>query len=157
MNEEAISIALELIQHYEGFVPHVYRDSAGYATIGFGNLWRPGMPEQVTREEALEMARRVLEMDSLFLEKQAPGLNAFQHAAMLSFIYNVGRQKFMRSSIRVALRRKHYEQIPDLLMKWVRAAGKVLKGLQRRRMAEALVFQGVPVPEAIRRAKEAYP
>lgn len=56
-----------------------------------------------------------------------------QHAAMLSFIYNVGQGNFCNSSVGRAFRAGKREEGCQNMGKFVRAAGVVLRGLERRR------------------------
>lgn len=56
-----------------------------------------------------------------------------QHAAMLSFIYNVGKSNFCDSSVGREFRAGHREAACRNMGKFTRAAGKELKGLVNRR------------------------
>lgn len=56
-----------------------------------------------------------------------------QHTAMLSFVYNVGQGNFCNSSVGRAFREGRREEGCRNMGKFVRAAGKVLPGLQNRR------------------------
>ncbi|MCW5693312.1 MAG: glycoside hydrolase family protein, partial [Pseudolabrys sp.] len=56
-----------------------------------------------------------------------------QHAAMLSFVYNVGRGNFCNSSVGRAFREGRREEGCRNMGKFTRAAGVVLRGLERRR------------------------
>ena len=56
-----------------------------------------------------------------------------QHAAMLSFVYNVGRKNFCDSSVGREFRAGHREAGCRNMGNFVRAAGVVLKGLENRR------------------------
>lgn len=56
-----------------------------------------------------------------------------QHAAMLSFVYNVGKHNFCESSVGREFRAGHRAQACRNMGKFVRANGVVLKGLNNRR------------------------
>src|SRR5690606_24794845 len=56
-----------------------------------------------------------------------------QHVALLSFILNVGKKNFCDSSVGRAFRAGRREEGCDNLGKFTRAAGVVLRGLERRR------------------------
>jgi lysozyme len=56
-----------------------------------------------------------------------------QHAAMLSFVYNVGKRNFCESSVGRDFRAGKREQACDDMGKFVRANGVVLRGLVNRR------------------------
>lgn len=56
-----------------------------------------------------------------------------QHAAMLSFVYNVGKGNFCNSSVGRAFRAGRRYEACDDMGKFTRAAGRELKGLENRR------------------------
>jgi GH24 family phage-related lysozyme (muramidase) len=53
--------ALGIIKHFEGYSPIIYQDAAGYDTIGFGHLIRPG--EKIEEPLLGEAAERLLLQD----------------------------------------------------------------------------------------------
>jgi lysozyme len=137
---------MELVCEFEGFRAEAYRDAAGVLTIGFGHTSRAGAPAvapgmRVTRAEA----RRILSRD---VARFASGvrsllrvdLNDNQFSALVSFAYNVGLGNFRASSVLAAINRGHFAAVPRRLAMWVKAGGRVLPGLVRRRAAEAALF-----------------
>jgi lysozyme len=63
--------------------------------------------------------------------------------ALVSFSFNLGLGTFQRSTVRSAFIRGDKETAGETLLKYCRAGGKVLQGLQRRRLAEhALLMRG---------------
>ena len=60
--------------------------------------------------------------------------------ALVSFSFNLGLGTLQRSSIRSKLNRGDKEGAIDTLLKYCRAGGKILRGLERRRAAEADLF-----------------
>lgn len=56
-----------------------------------------------------------------------------EHVAMLSFVYNVGKNNFCNSSVGREFRAGHREQACRNMGKFTRAAGVELKGLENRR------------------------
>ena len=65
-----------------------------------------------------------------------------QRAALLSFIYNVGRGAFARSTMLVHINAGRMDSAASEFTRWVKAGGQVLPGLARRRAAEAKLFRG---------------
>lgn len=63
-----------------------------------------------------------------------------QFDALVSFAYNLGLGTFQRSTLRKKLNRGDYEGAANELLKYNKAAGKVLRGLTRRRQAERALF-----------------
>jgi lysozyme len=60
--------------------------------------------------------------------------------ALVSFSFNLGLGTFQRSTVRSAFIRGDKTRAGEVLLKYCRAGGRVLKGLQRRRMAEHAMF-----------------
>jgi lysozyme len=64
-------------------------------------------------------------------------LNENQRAAVASFIYNLGRGAFRASTLRKRINAGEFDDIPYQLSRWNKAGGRILRGLVRRRAAEA--------------------
>jgi len=60
--------------------------------------------------------------------------------ALVSFSFNLGLGTFQRSTVRSAFLRGDKTRAGEVLLKYCRAGGKVLLGLQRRRLAEHAMF-----------------
>lgn len=97
-----------------------YRDSAGVWTIGFGHIdgVRAGMvctPDQAERwlDEDLD------EAEAAVAEFVTVALNDNQHAALVSFAFNVGTGAFERSTLVRMLNQGRYDLVPEQLMLWV--------------------------------------
>jgi lysozyme len=67
-------------------------------------------------------------------------VNDAQFAALVSFAYNVGLGAFRSSSVLKAVNAGDFDAVPRRLQLWVKARGKVLPGLVKRRAAEAALF-----------------
>lgn len=75
-----------------------------------------------------------------------------EYAAYISFAYNVGSAGACRSSSFARLNRGDHVGACEALMGWVKAQGRVVKGLVNRRTAERkLCLEGVDEP-AVKRA-----
>jgi lysozyme len=61
--------------------------------------------------------------------------------SLVSFAFNVGLGTFQRSTLRQALLRGNKTQAMESLVKYCRAGGKIVKGLQTRRLDEKAVFE----------------
>jgi lysozyme len=74
-----------------------------------------------------------------------PNVQLKQHEfdALVSFCFNLGLGCFQRSTIRQALLRGDKEQAMESLMKYCRAGGKILRGLENRRKDERRLFEGL--------------
>lgn len=149
---------VQLISHFEGFSPYMYKDSAGLDTIGYGHLIRRGesFNEPMLPEEAHRLLQKDLkDAESVVNRHVAVTLRQHQADAVISFTFNVGPGKkgvkdglvALKASGRPStlLRRineERHEDVPDQFRKWVRAAGVVVRGLVRRREAEATLYSG---------------
>lgn len=151
------SKGLDALIKHEGLRHNMYKDVAGYPTIGVGHLltraeldtgsimlggtavsWEKGLtPAQVKDllsqdlkkfENAVDTSVRVL-------------LNQNQFDALVSFAFNVGVGAFGRSTLLKRLNAAlPKEDVAKEFAKWNRAGGKVVKGLVNRRKAEAALF-----------------
>jgi len=139
INEEGLAH----LKKWEGLRLQAYQDSAGIWTIGYGHTSAAGAPQvqkglKITASQAEAMLARDLgQYEKAVEESVKVGLSDNQFAALVSFCYNVGVSSFKRSTLLKKLNKGNYDSVPQELMKWTRAGGKRLKGLENRRAAEA--------------------
>lgn len=134
---------LELIKRYEGFRAEPYLCPGGYWTIGYGHVIKSpkDYPYSLTNDEALELLMQdVVRAESAVLRLIRVPLTKGQFDALVSFTFNLGGGALQRSTLRRKVNREEHADVPDELMKWVWAGGKKLKGLVRRRAAEAALY-----------------
>jgi len=136
---------LELIAEFEGFSPTIYKDVAGYPTIGFGHLLKENeeklFQNGITKEQAYELlAKDVKEAENAIIKYVRVPLTQNQFDALVSFVYNVGSGNFQRSTLLKELNAKNYAKAADEFLKWTKAGGKEYKGLVRRRQKERELF-----------------
>jgi len=137
-------VAIGLIQQFEGFSPFRYRDSAGYWTIGVGHLIRPG--EHFNEPLLGDAAEVLFERD---LKPKVAAVNARvsvplyqgQFDASVSLVYNIGEGAFAKSTALKKINAGRHEEVPTQIKRWNKAGGKVVKGLERRREAEAELYR----------------
>jgi lysozyme len=139
---------LNLIKTFEGFRANAYRDPVGIWTIGYGHTSMAGPPEvkegmSVTRQEAaIILARDVAAFSDGVRRLLKRQVNDRQFSALVSFAYNVGLENFRKSSVLKAVNDGNDAAVARRLQLWVKAGGRVLPGLVRRRAAEAAMFAG---------------
>ena len=63
-------------------------------------------------------------------------LSQNQFDALVIFCYNVGINAFRESMLVKLLNQGEYDNVPEQLLKWNKAGGKVVNGLTNRRKAE---------------------
>ena len=159
----AIEIATQLIQHYEECVLHPYQREGDRPTIGWGNtFWENGTPVTMD-DKAIDQARA----DTLFVfwltdfnSKIAPHVLSAKPnelAAFLSLAYNIGVNAFLASSALRLFLRADSVAAGNAIELWDKSDDIVLKGLQRRRRAEHLVYDGTDVLAAVAQAEAQFP
>lgn len=132
-----------LIKQFEGCKLYAYRDAVGVPTIGYGRTKGVYMGMAITQAQADKFL--VEDMSECFKVLNKLGVNFAQRQfdALCSWIYNLGQGNFNSSTLRKRIvADASDEAIADEIVKWVYAGGKVLLGLQRRRVAEANMFLG---------------
>ena len=142
--------AIKLIKHHEGVRNRPYRCPANLWTCGVGHLIGDGkhLPDSwnrtFTEEEIDGLLKSDLRRFELGVHKMLPNVPLRQHEfdAIISFCFNLGLGCFQRSTIRQALLRGDKTQAMESLVKYCRAGGKILRGLQIRRLDEKALFEG---------------
>lgn len=134
---------IDLIKRFEGFSPTVYFCPAGYPTIGYGHVVKKSedFSDGVTQGEAEELLRLDAQIaERAVLRLITVPLTDGQFDALVSFTYNLGSGALQRSTLRRVINRQNHHNVPAQLMRWVWAGGRKLRGLVRRREAEALLY-----------------
>ena len=142
---------IQLIKHHEGVRNRPYRCPAGLWTVGVGHLISDGksLPDSWNRTFTQEEIDAILRSDLRKFEtgvlRMLPKvqLRQCEFDALVSFSFNLGLGTFQRSTIRQALLRGDKEAAMESLLKYCKAGGKILKGLQNRRLDERKLFLGV--------------
>jgi lysozyme len=142
--------AIALIKHHEGVRNRPYRCPANLWTVGVGHLIGDGksLPDSWNRTFSQEEIDGILKSDlrrfELGVHKMLPNVPLRQHEfdAIISFCFNLGLGCFQRSTLRQALLRGDKKAAMESLVKYCRAGGKILKGLQTRRLDEKALFEG---------------
>jgi lysozyme len=142
--------AIKLIKHHEGVRNRPYRCPANLYTVGVGHLIGDGksLPESWNRTFTEAEIDGILKSDlrrfELGVHKMLPNVPLRQHEfdAIISFCFNLGLGCFQRSTLRQALLRGDKKAAMESLVKYCRAGGKILRGLQIRRLDEKSLFEG---------------
>lgn len=141
------TLALETIKRFEGCQLRAYPDPAtggdpwtiGYGTTGptikNGLVWTQVQAEAALLEGVRELGRDVQACCKRVLEP-------YERAALVSFAYNVGIGALRNSTLLRLLNAGETKQAADQFLRWNRAAGKVMRGLTKRRQAERQLFLG---------------
>ncbi len=133
----------------EGVRQTVYRDVAGYATVGVGHLVRSqdnlSVGDRVSYDQVLDFLEDDLAIAEEGVRRLVGDLPIYQHEfdALLDLVYNVGEGNVSeRKSPRLnaAIAAGDYETIADEL-NYTTAAGKVARGLEFRSERRAAIFE----------------
>ena len=140
---------VNLIKHFEGCRLEAYKCPAGVWTVGYGHT--KGVKEGDAIEQ--EAAEAFLIEDLEAFEQAVARLvkvpiTQQQFDALVSFTFNLGAGNLAASTLLRKLNNYQYAEVPEQMMRWVKAGGQVLDGLVRRRAAEAALFQNKDWREA---------
>jgi len=150
--------AIELIKHHEGVRFRPYRCPARLYTVGVGHVMYPeqgklkiedrdGFPlrPEDNRVWTKDEVDAILKADLARFEKGVATyctvpLTQGMFDALVSFSFNVGLGTLQRSTLRSKLNRGDKLGAADELLKYCLGGGKILKGLQNRRIDERAMF-----------------
>ena len=150
--------AIAMIKHHEGVRLNPYRCPARLWTVGVGHVMFPQQgalkledrdaftpPEHAMRKYSMEEVDGILKSD---LDRFERGVERFcpvaltqgMFDALVSFSFNVGLGTLQRSTLRQKVLRGDKAGAAEELLKYCMAGGKILKGLQNRRIDERALF-----------------
>ena len=133
--------AYELIKQFEGLRLEAYLCPAGIWTIGYGHTSGVSPNSFITIQEADEYLHRDVATIEMQLNKLNLSLRQCQWDAIVSFVFNVGIGNFKASTLLAKIRiNPDDNSIIDEFLRWVYANGKVMRGLQKRRLTEMKLY-----------------
>jgi lysozyme len=142
----ALRTAVKLCKRFEGLYLKPYHCPAGVATIGYGTVWKPAGTKvtmndpPITSDVAELWLITQLQRECLpAAVRYTPSLVGDEEAlgAITDFIYNLGASRYKSSTLRRRLNERNWDEAQHEIKRWVRANGRILRGLQLRREAEA--------------------
>lgn len=142
---------IDLITEFEGFEDHWYPDPAhGWAvpTCCYGHTDAAGAPyfaatktKVFSKAEGREiLAKDLRDVEATVRNAVRVAVNENQIGALVSFTFNLGEGNFSKSTLLKKVNAGMFVEAADEFARWNKAKGKVLKGLTRRRAAEAALF-----------------
>ena len=138
---------IPIIKKYEGLKLEAYLCPAKVATIGWGNtFYENGRRVQMGDKIDIRRAEQLLQMTVNQFETAVRNvvrvpITDNQLGALTSFAFNAGVGSLNRSTLlRKVNANPNDPTIRDEFMRWTKAGGKVLRGLQRRRAEEADLY-----------------
>lgn len=134
----------DLLKYFEGCELEAYQDSVGVWTIGYGHTKGVHEGMVITQEQAEQMLLEELKEYEGYVEDMVEvELTQEQFDALVVWVYNLGPTNFKNSTLLKRINEGNFEDVPYQMKRWNKAGGKVLLGLERRREAEAKMFQGL--------------
>jgi len=141
---------IDLIHSFEGLRLTAYPDPGTGGkpwTIGWGattdEVGAPIQPGTVwTKERADARFVRHLAQFEDAVAKLCPVTTQGQFDALVSFCYNVGEGSLKESTLRRLHNEGDYANAAAQFVRWNKAGGQIMKGLTRRREAEAKLYRG---------------
>jgi lysozyme len=142
------SKGIDLIKMFEGFSAKPYKFPAGVPTVGYGNTFYPNgkkvtmADKSITEKQATEFLSATLLTFEKYVDTYCiDTITQSQFDALVSFCYNLGPANLKSSTLLKKVNKNaNDETIRAEFMKWVKAGGKTLPGLVRRREAEANLY-----------------
>ena len=139
---------VEIIKSMEGFRSAPYKCPAGIPTIGYGATFYPDGKKVTMADKAIteQEGTTLLQIMLVSFEKYVDSycrddINQNQFDALVSFAYNLGPSNLKSSTLLKKVNLNPEDETIHLeFMKWVKAGGKTLKGLVRRREAESQLY-----------------
>jgi len=160
-------IGIDLMHHFEGYRNKPYLCPANIWTIGFGRVLYQeqirlpmvrkegytglirsdyqlkGEDNRVwSKEELVDLFKVDINSFERGVLRLSPNLVSHQSKfdAVVSFAYNAGLGNYQRSTIRMKVNREDWTGASEAFMSWVKAGGKEVSGLVKRRKAEVALF-----------------
>ena len=139
---------IDMIKSFEGFRGAPYKCPAGIPTIGYGatfytNGKKVTMSDAtITEQQATELLASMLISFEKYVDSYCVDtITQNQFDALVSFAYNLGPANLKSSTLLKKVNANPEDESIRLeFMKWVKAGGKTLQGLVRRRTAEADLY-----------------
>jgi lysozyme len=137
----------ELVKHFEGCKLKAYKDSAGIWTIAIGCITYPNgnkvkQGDTCTTEQAKEYFLNDIKEAEKKLTRWLSDFNQkymdqYRIDALLSIVFNVG---YPETLIKKVNTNPNDTSIWGAFLLYVKAGGKIVKGLVRRRNSEAFLY-----------------
>lgn len=139
---------IDLIKSFEGFSAKPYLCPAKIPTIGYGATFYPDGKKvtmkdaPITEAKAVDLLKNMLIKFEQYVDSYCVDtVNQNQFDALVSFCYNLGPSNLKSSTLLKKVNTNPNDPtIEAEFMKWTKAGGKTLKGLVRRREAEAKLY-----------------
>jgi lysozyme len=133
---------LDFIKRHEGYRDKVYKDSAGYPTIGYGHLIKKGenFDKGITEQKAAELlSQDTKSVVDAVNAKVSSKLSQVKFDALVDFAFNLGAGNLGKSTLLKNINAGK-DVTKENFTDWNRAGGKAVVGLTTRRTDEFNLF-----------------
>ncbi|QNI36925.1 lysozyme [Edaphobacter albus] len=133
---------LALTKQFEGCSLEAYQDQAGVWTIGYGHTGqvKPGTACSQTQADAWRR-EDIAKAETCVHHLIKIPLTQGQFDALVDFVFNLGCSNLAGSTLLRCVNARQFEQAALEFLRWNHVGGVEVKGLTRRRKAEAERFQ----------------
>ena len=132
---------VDLVKFFEGFEGKAYLCPANVWTIGYGRTKNVQEGDRITKVQAeRDLLEELEEFAEQVLNSVKVELTQNELDALTSWTYNLGVGNLNSSTLLKKLNTGDKDSVPSEMLRWNKAAGKVLAGLTRRREAEAKLW-----------------
>lgn len=140
----SVEIAAALCRRFEGCHLRPYLCPAGVPTIGYGATYyetgrRVALTDVSISKEYAE-ALLLWHIENVYMPaviRLCPNIDDPERmGAIIDYTFNLGAGNLRNSTLRRKINQDDWDAVPTELRKWVKAGGKVLRGLVLRREAE---------------------
>jgi lysozyme len=150
---------IEMVKHDEGVVMRPYQCPALLWTVGVGHVIDPtharvkladrkalpipaGWDRTFSMAEVNDILKKDLNRFEAGVMRLCPKTTKqSQFDALVSFAFNVGLGNLQNSTLRMKHNREEFSAAAEEFLKWNKAGGKVLKGLDKRRKGEKALYE----------------
>jgi lysozyme len=135
---------MELLKTSEGFRSQVYKDVAGFPTIGYGHrlLHPESFPNGIDEPQAAEiLASDVRDAEQAVQRLVKAPLTQGQFDALVDFCFNLGAGRLAASTLLKCLNAGRYDDAVEQLLLWDHADGQEIAALKARREAESELWR----------------
>jgi lysozyme len=131
-----------LIKPFEGKENKTYLDPINIPTVCYGHTGRDVKLGQVrTDAECEALLQKDMQIALADVDRCTPNLPVNARAALTSFAFNVGGEKYCASTLAKKAKAGDLRGACAELPRWIYAGGKPLNGLIKRRAAERAVCE----------------
>jgi lysozyme len=131
-----------LTKEFEGLKLRAYRDQGGVWTIGYGHTKGVKQGDTCTLEQAdIWLRDDIIRAETCVDRLVGVPLTQFQFDALADFVFNLGCSSLPGSTLLRRVNANQFDEAALEFLRWDHVNGAEVKGLMRRRKAEAELFR----------------